>query len=98
MLRRSFPVPDSFPPELQQFVEQELASGRYQSVDDVICEGLRLLREQRLYELREEIDAGLQPLERHEGINLEDERSLRDFFDDIKQRGRKRVEAGEGGK
>ena len=85
------------PPELQHFVERELASGRYRSPDEVICEGLRLLRERRRYELRREIDAGLQQLERGEGIELEDEQALAAFFEDIKQRGRQRLEAHESG-
>ena len=81
----------SLPPELQQFVEQELASGRYQTQEEVICEGLRLLRERKLHELRKEIDAGLQQLDRGEGIEIEDEQSLRAFFDDIKARGCERL-------
>lgn len=89
---------ESLPPELQQFVDQELASGRYQSIDDVICEALRLLRERKRYELREAIDAGLQSLDGGEGVELEDERSLRAFFDDVKERGRKRLAANESGK
>lgn len=91
-------MPQSLPPELQQFVEQELASGRYQTREDVICDALRLLRERKLHELRREIDAGLQQLDRGEGIELEDERSLQAFFDDIKARGRERLEAHESGK
>jgi len=85
------------PSELQHFVEQELASGRYRSRDEVICEGLRLLRERRRYELRREIDVGLQQLDRGEGIELEDEQALKAFFEDIKQRGRERREAHESG-
>ncbi len=81
----------SLPPELQQFVEQELASGRYQTREDVICEALRLLRERKLHELRKELDAGLQQLKRGEGIEIEDERSLQAFFDDIKARARERL-------
>jgi len=91
-------MPHSLPPELQQFVEQELASGKYQTQEDVICDALRLLRERKLHELRGEIDAGFQQLDRGEGIELPDERSLRAFFDDIKARGRKRLEAKQSGK
>jgi antitoxin ParD1/3/4 len=88
----------SLPPELQQFLDQELASGRYQTREDVICDALRLLRERRLHELRKEIDAGLQQLDRGDGIEIEDDRSLQAFFDDIKARGRERLEAHESGK
>ena len=81
------------PPDLQQFLDQELASGQYRSADEVICAGLRLLRDRRLYELRSDIQAGLEQLERGEGIELEDQRALRAFFDDIKARGRQRLKA-----
>jgi len=89
-------MPQTIPAEFQQFVEQELASGRYQSVEEVIVDGLRLLRERKLYELRKDIDAGLAQLDRGEGIELESERALGDFFDDIKARGRQRLEAKQG--
>ena len=84
---------ETIPLEFQQFVQQELASGRYHSVEEVIADGLRLLREQKLYELRKDIDAGLAQIERGEGIELEGEGALRHFFDDIKARGRQRLEA-----
>ncbi len=90
--------PDTIPPELRQFVEQELATGRYQSAEEVIADGLRLLRGRKLHELRKDLDAGLQQLERGEGIELEDERSLREFFDAVKAEGRERMEAGRKGK
>jgi antitoxin ParD1/3/4 len=85
-------MPDSLPPELQQFVDQELASGRYQSTAAVICAGLRLLHDLRLHELRQDIKAGLQQLDRGEGIDIQDEASLQDFFDDIRKRGRERLQ------
>jgi len=83
----------TIPPELRQFVDQELAIGQYHSAEEVICAGLRLLRERRLYELRRDIQAGLEQLDRGEGIDLEDEQALRAFFDDIKARGRQRLKA-----
>ena len=85
--------PGTIPPDLQQFLDQELASGQYRSADEVICAGLRLLRDRRLYELRSDIQAGLAQLERGEGIELEDEQALRAFFDDVKARGRQRLKA-----
>lgn len=33
------------PPELQQFVDQQVASGQYPSPDEVVVDGLRVLRE-----------------------------------------------------
>ena len=91
-------MPSSLPPELQHFVEQELTTGKYQSADDVIREGLELLRQRKLHELRRDVDAGLHQLDRGEGIQIGSEESLAAFFDDVKKRGRERLEAKQTGK
>ena len=80
-------MPMSLPQDLQQFVQQELACGRYRSEEDVVCEALRLLRERerRLQALREDVDAGLKQLDRGEGQPLDAE--------SIKARGRQRLAA-----
>jgi antitoxin ParD1/3/4 len=41
-------------PELEKFIQAQLASGRFSSADDVINEAFKLLqeREQRLFELQ----------------------------------------------
>jgi antitoxin ParD1/3/4 len=72
------------PPEFQQFVEQQIVSGRYQSADEVVSDGLRLLqeRDRRLQELRAEIQPALDRLDRGEGIELDDA-GLKAFFDQI---------------
>lgn len=55
----------SLTPELEQYVQEKVASGMYYSASEVIREGLRLLREReqiqqiRLQELRQDIQAGL---------------------------------------
>ncbi|MGG6263665.1 type II toxin-antitoxin system ParD family antitoxin [Leptolyngbya sp. AN03gr2] len=55
----------SLTPELEQYVQEKVASGLYYSASEVIREGLRLLKEReqlqqiRLQELRQEIQAGL---------------------------------------
>lgn len=61
-------------PELEQIVNQKLASGSYTSASDVIREALLVLQEQdelvegRLEELRREINIGLMQLRNGEGI------------------------------
>lgn len=77
----------SLPQDLQQFVQQEVASGRYRSEEDLLCAGLRLLRERerRLQALREDIEPALGQLDRGEGKPLDAE--------SIKARGRKRLAA-----
>lgn len=85
-------MPDSIPADLHQFAAQEVAWGRYPSTDDVIADGLRLLRERKFYELRRDIQAGLTQIERGEVIELADDKALADFFEDLKVRGRQRLE------
>jgi putative addiction module CopG family antidote len=38
-------MPDQLPPELEQFVQQEIAEGKYQSAEEVVRAALRLLQE-----------------------------------------------------
>ena len=65
----------------------------FESEAEVVGEALRLLRQRRLHELRKEIDVGVEQLDRREGIEIEDEQSLREFFEDIKRRGRQRLDS-----
>jgi antitoxin ParD1/3/4 len=77
-------MPELIPPEYAEFVENELATGSYHSAAEVVAEGLRLLREHKLYELRKDIDAGLEQIERGEGIRVADPEGLGRFFDGIR--------------
>jgi antitoxin ParD1/3/4 len=64
----------SLTPELEKLVMRKVQSGLYQSASEVIREGLRLLedqdrlRELHLAEVRKKIQAGLDQLDRGEGI------------------------------
>ncbi|MEH2177254.1 type II toxin-antitoxin system ParD family antitoxin [Nostoc sp.] len=51
-------------PELEKFIQAQLASGRFTNVDDVINEAFKLLqeREQRFEELRQKIAVGTEQL------------------------------------
>lgn len=59
----------SLPPELAAFVEDEVASGDYGTVSEVVREALRLLRrereqyEQKMAVLRREIQIGMDDIE-----------------------------------
>ena len=82
------------PPDLQQFVDQIIDAGGYKTEAEVVGQALRLLqeRQRRIEELRREIQPALDQLDRGEGIELDDE-GLEAFFEDIKTRGRARLEA-----
>jgi antitoxin ParD1/3/4 len=83
------------PPDLQQFVHQVIDNGSFKSETEVVGQALRLLqqRQQKIEELRQEIQVGLDQLDRGEGIELKDEEELRLFFEDIRKRGRERLDA-----
>jgi antitoxin ParD1/3/4 len=71
----------SLTPELEQLVAEKVESGRYASASEVIREALRLLEEQdqmkqqRLAQVREKIDRGLQQLDAGQGIGAKEARA-----------------------
>lgn len=58
----------SIPSEFAQFVDREIASGKFRSQEEVVAEALRLLRtrEEKWDELRSDIEQGLDALDRGE--------------------------------
>ena len=65
----------SLAPEFQEFVDQKVASGRYDSASAVVQEGLRLLREreveqEKLADLRREIALGIEDAEQGKIVPL----------------------------
>ena len=83
---------NGLPVDLEDFIRQEFARGKYQSEADLVAEAVRLLRERerRLEELRKEIQPALEALDRGEYTEY-DETSLRDMLEDVKARGRIRL-------
>lgn len=86
------------PPDLNEFVQASVASGKYRSADELVCDAIRLLqeREREIDQLRREIDVGLAEVERGEVIELEDEAALNNFFREISEEGHRRLRKSRG--
>ena len=84
----------AFSSDIDQLVRQQLATGQYQSAEDVMRTALQLLadRNRRVEYLRAEVQVGRDELDRGDYEEY-DESSLRELFDGIQQRGRARYEA-----
>ena len=82
-----------------QFVDEQVASGRYQNASEVLRAGLRLLErqareeEQRLAALRRLATEGFDELDQGLGVVLADDEALADYIASI---GRRVSERGEG--
>jgi antitoxin ParD1/3/4 len=65
----------SLTPELEQFIQNQVASGKYTSTEEVIIAGIKLLEEReniykgRFEELKQEIAIGVEQLERGERLD-----------------------------
>lgn len=79
--------------ELEQYVNEKVASGMYHTASEVVREGLRLLKERdelrqmRLAEMRKQIAEGLAQLDRGEGIPAEE------VFEEVRELSRRRKKA-----
>lgn len=84
----------TIPSDLEQFVQQQVATGEYQSQDEVVAAGLHVLREVKLRqtEFQQQVKLGVDQLDHGEGIKVA-ANELRSFFDDIQARGQQRYEA-----
>ena len=84
----------SFPPELGEFVEQQLAAGRYQSEQELVVDAVRVLRDLQVQQeqFRDDVQQGMEQLERGE-FNQYNEEGLRERFEQLKDRVRKRIDA-----
>ena len=80
--------------QVQSLLDHHLASGLYGSADELLLTALRVLqeRDERLANLRREIQVGRDQLDRGEFTEY-DETSLRSLFDTIESEGRARYDA-----
>lgn len=75
----------ALPPELEQFLESQVAAGRYGSIDEAACVAVRILqrREFAAAELRARIAEAEAEVARGEGIVLQSDSEIDAFFDDL---------------
>jgi antitoxin ParD1/3/4 len=69
-------MPITLQPEQEQFIQTQLATGRYTNATEVIAEALQLLEKRNHYdrwveELRNKIDIAAAELDRGEGVDGE---------------------------
>ena len=83
----------SVPSDVAQFIEQEIASGRYRSEDELVVDAVRVLRElkQRHRRLCNDIQTGIREIEQGQEIELESEAELQQFLNQVKAEGRTRL-------
>jgi antitoxin ParD1/3/4 len=81
----------SLTPELESRVKSRVASGLYNNASEVIREALRFMDtheewicEVKLARLREQLNVGVEQLNRGEGISIESKANLDNLFDNIK--------------
>jgi hypothetical protein len=86
---------DSYPPEIQAFVQQKIAAGVFRSADEFAIEAAELYCEvdRRREELKAKVAAGMAQLETGEYIDIDGDEELEDFFEDVKRRGREKLAA-----
>ncbi len=88
-------------PELEEFLDEEVSSGRYPSPGEVIRDALRLLQrysrlaEQDLNALRRELQVGIDELDRGQYVEYDDD-TLPQLVEDIRTRGLERLRAEDG--
>jgi len=65
----------SLTPELEEFIQERVGTGRYTSASEIVREALRLLQDRdelrrlRMDELRAKVAAGIDSLDRGEGVD-----------------------------
>lgn len=87
-------MPGTLTPEIEKLVQQQVDGDEFRSADDVLRAALRLLQQYQTHQhLRRDVKEGFDQIERGEATELEDDHALRTFFDDVKTRGHRRLQA-----
>ena len=85
----------TLPPDLGQFVQEQVAAGRYETEQELVVDAVRVLRElqARQQQFHEDVRLGMEQLGRGEFIEYDDA-ELRGLFDELKVRAQNRRSQG----
>ena len=80
-------ISELLPPELGQFVAEQIAAGKYDSEEELVADAVRVLRglNAQNEQFCKDVQLGMEQLERGE-VNRYSEQELRTRFDELKQR------------
>lgn len=83
-------ISESLPPELGQFVVQQIAAGKYHSEEELVVDAVRVLRglDAQHEEFLTDVRRGMEQLDRGE-VHAYDEQGLRNRFEELKDRARR---------
>ncbi len=92
-------IAQSFPPELERFVKEQIAAGNYQSEQDLVVSAVRVLRDVQVRRqlFLEDLRIGVEQLERGEYVEYDDA-GMCQLFEELEQVAKNRAEAAGGGK
>ena len=89
----------SLTPELEKYIQKQVASQRYQTASEVIRQALRMMQTSEEYDkarldaLRQDIQVGLDQLDRGEYIEIRNEKDQQALLHRISREGRARLAA-----
>jgi Arc/MetJ-type ribon-helix-helix transcriptional regulator len=90
---------EPLPPDLADFVSAKISTGEFTSVDDVAIAALRHYRDTEdssLERLRDSIQLSRDQIARGECLRFTDREALKEYFEDVKRRGRAALEKEQG--
>ena len=84
---------DTLPPDLTQFIRDEIAAGEYASEQEVVQEAVRFFRDtrKRYLQLREEVRQSLADLEAGHGSEVATDEEMSAFFEEIESEVRREL-------
>jgi hypothetical protein len=85
---------DAYPPDLQDFVLQKIASGEFKTADEFAVKAAQMYRDLDLHhqELKKSVEGAIADLDAGNCIKFKDENELRAYGEEIKRRGRERLQ------